>query len=174
MDWYETSITAKEVKAIPHIVSLNQSDELANDMQDFCQTKEIALTPGGKSFVELFSCKEPEHNPILIVAVATTHPYEESVYGMPYYPQFTVLMLLFQEGPHFVLPCSKTHVNLHLGNMIRDMDYGASKTFDKYMMINVNHKLVPIQRQRPGSGKVQRQLNFDSYYITTSLVARPN
>ena len=92
--------------------------------------------------------------------------------GMPCYPQFTVLMLLFQKEPHFVLSFSVTHVNLHLGNIIRDMDYGASKSFDKYMKINVNHKLVPIQQQRPGSSKVQRQLLFDSYYTTAKSVAR--
>ena len=54
-------------------------------------------------------------------------------------------MLLFQGEPHFFLPFSVTHMNLHLGNMIRDIDYKASKTIAKYMKNNVNHKLIPIQ-----------------------------
>ena len=81
-------------------------------------------------------------------------------------------MLLFQEELHFLFSFTVTHLNLHLGNMIRDMDYKMSKTFAKYMKNNVNHKLIPIQQERPRSGKVQRKLFFDSYYITTYSVAR--
>ena len=81
------------------------------------------------------------------------------------------LMLLFQKEPHFYLPFSTTHMNLHLGKMIRDMEYKAPKTFAKYMKNNVNHKLVPIQRGRPGSSKVKRQIQFDSYYTTKRLAA---
>ena len=52
---------------------------------------------------------------------------------MPNQQNFTLLMLLVQERPQFVLPCSTTHMDLHLGTMIRDMEYGTSNTFDKYM-----------------------------------------
>ena len=62
-------------------------------------------------------------------------------------------------------------MNLHLGTMIRDREYGTSNTFNKYMLANVNHKLVPIQRKRQGNDTVQRKLHFLSYY-TTSSVAR--
>ena len=89
---------------------------------------------------------------------------------MPCQQQFTVLMLLFQEGPQFILLCSTKHMNLHLGTMIRDKDYGTSNTFNKYMLDNVNHKPVHIQHNRHGNGTVQRKLHFHLYY-TTSLVA---
>ena len=81
-------------------------------------------------------------------------------------------MLLFQEVPQFVLPCSTKHMNLHLGTMIRGKVYGTNITFDKYMLANVNHKLVPIQRESQGSGIVQRKLHIHSYYTTASSVAR--
>ena len=80
-------------------------------------------------------------------------------------------MLLFQEGPYFFLPFSVTHMNLHLSKMIRDMDYKAAKTFAKNMKNNVNHKLVPIQEGRPGSSKVERQLQSDLYYTTEQSIA---
>ena len=80
-------------------------------------------------------------------------------------------MLLFQEEPYFVHPCLVRHVNLHLGNMIRDMDYKASKTFAKYMKNNVNHKLVPMQGGRPGSSKVKQQFQFDSCYTNKQSAA---
>ena len=85
-------------------------------------------------------------------------------------------MLIFQKEPHFVLPFSVTHVNLHLGNMIRNMDYGASDTFHKYMKKNVNHKLVPIQHNNTGSS-VQRQLFLSAYYTTSkgaAAIKQPN
>ena len=73
--------------AIPHIGSLNQTEELAKAIQAFGKTKEITLMLGTQPFEELFSCKELEYNPILIVAVANTHSHEKNVCGMPYYQQ---------------------------------------------------------------------------------------
>ena len=90
---------------------------------------------------------------------------------MPNQPQFTQLMLLFQVEPQFVLLCSTTNMNLHLGTMIRDNEYGANNTFDKYMLHNVNHKLALIQREGHVACTVQHKLNLHSYY-TTSLAAR--
>ena len=52
-------------------------------------------------------------------------------------------MLLIQDEPHLIILASKTNQNLHLGEMIRNEDYGK-KTFNSYMQINVNQKLVPI------------------------------
>ena len=140
--------------------------ELTQAIQAFARTRDITLTLSTMPFVKLLSCKEPELNPILIVAVATAHPHEKEVCEIPSYQQFTILMLLYQKEPHFFLPFSTTHMNLYLGNMSRDMDYKASKTFAKYMKNNVNHKLVPIQGGRPGANKVERQLQFDLYYTT--------
>ena len=73
------------MKAIPHIGSLNQIEELAKDIQAFYKTQEITLTLGTKTFEELFSCKKSEHTLILIVAVANSLSHEKNVYGMPYY-----------------------------------------------------------------------------------------
>ena len=157
------------MKAIPYIDSLDQTPELAQAIQAFAKTRDITLTLSTMPFVKLLSCKEPELNPILIVAVATAHPHEKEVCGMSSYQQFTVLMLLYQKEPHLFLPFSTTHMNLHLGNMIKNMNYKASKTFDKYTKNNVNHKLVPIQKERTGSS-VQQQL-FQSKHYTTSKSA---
>ena len=159
------------MKAIPYIDSLNQTMELAQAMQAFYKTQDITLMLGTKPFDKLLSCKEPEIIPILIVVVATAHPHEKKVCGMPCYQQFAVFMLLFQKEPHFFLPFSTTHMNLYLGNMIKDMEYKASKTFAKYMKNNLNHKLVPIQGGCPESSKVKQQLQFDSYYTTARLAA---
>ena len=79
-------------------------------------------------------------------------------------------MPLFQKAPHFVLLFSTTHMNLHLDNMIRDIDYKKWKTFDQYMKKNVIHKLVPIQQERTGTSP-QRQLYLKEYCTTAKLVA---
>ena len=63
-------------------------------------------------------------------------------------------------------------MNLYLGTMIRDKDYGTHDTFEKYMLHNVNNKLVPIHRDENKTGTVQRKLHFHSYYTTASLVAQ--
>ena len=163
------SITTKGVQKIPHTGSLNKHGELAKDFQDFCQTKRLVLALGDKSFADLLSCKESEHNPILIVAVANAYEFEKNTCGIPWYNQFTVLMLLFEEAPHIVLLFSTTHMNLHLGKMITNMNYQQSNTFDQYMINNVNHKLVPIQQKHMGSSP-QRELYLAAYYTTTKLV----
>ena len=120
--------------------------------------------------MEFLSYKEPEHNSIFIVAVANTHSHEKKVRGIPLYKQFTVLMLLFQKVPHFVLPFSITHMNLHLDNMTRNTDYKKLKTSDQYMKNDVNHKLVPIQQERIEPSP-QRQLYLKGYYTTAKLIA---
>ena len=79
-------------------------------------------------------------------------------------------MLFFQQEQHILFLFSTTNMNLHLGKMIRNMDYQMSKKFEQLMINNVNHKLVPIQHGRPGSNP-QRQLYLKEYYITPNLVA---
>lgn len=142
-------------------------------MKEFCKIKKLTLTLGKKSFAELFSCKEPKHNPILIVAVANTHSKEKITRGIPNYKQFRVLLLLFQEALHVLLLFSYTHMNLHLGNMIRNMDYGASFSFYECMKKDVNYKLVPIQHERTGSN-VQQQLYLSVYYTTSKSTLTMN
>ena len=107
---------------------------------------------------------------ILIVAVAKTHNFEKNQCRMPCYKQFTVLMLLFEETPYFILPFSTTNMNLHLGKMIRNMDYRQSKTLHQYVINNENLKLVPIQQGRTGSSP-QRQFHLKEYYTTAKSVA---
>jgi len=58
-----------------------------------------SLKRGNKTFQELFSYNDPEGTPILIVTLASLHQYEKGVVGFPNRPQFTQLMLLYQEGP---------------------------------------------------------------------------
>ena len=171
MNWFKADVTERDVKVIQYIESLNQPTELVEAIRVVCQTQGITLTLGTKQFDVVFSCKEPENNPILIVAVATVHPHEKGGVGMPVDEQFTVLILLYQAEPHLCLPFSNTHMNIHLGNMIRNKNYKASGTFAKYMKNNVNHKLVPIQGGRPGTSKVERQLQFKSYYTTDQSAA---
>ena len=90
---------------------------------------------------------------------------------MPVDEQFTVLLLLYQMESHLCLLFSNTHMNLYLGNMIRNKNYKASGTFAKFMKNNVNHNLVPIQEGRLGAHKVERQLQFKSYYTTKRSAA---
>ena len=92
MNRHAIGITAKDVKVIPHIVSLNKLGELAKDMQNFCQTEGLTLALGNKSFAELISCKKPEHNPILIVVVANIHSHEKDKYKMPMHSTYAALL----------------------------------------------------------------------------------
>ena len=79
-------------------------------------------------------------------------------------------MLLFQETLHIVYLFSNTNMSLHLGKMIRNMDYGVLATFHECMKKNANHKLVPIQYNNTGSS-VQQQLFLSKYYITSKSAA---
>ena len=79
-------------------------------------------------------------------------------------------MLLYQKAPYILFPFSTANMNLHLGTMIRNMNYRQLKAFNQYMINNVNHKLVPIQKARPGS-KAQRQLFLKEYYTIARSVA---
>ena len=74
--WLKAKATEEEIQVITQIRWLNQTAKLTRAIQTFCTTKEITLTRGTKSFEELLSCNEPEHNLILIVAVATKHQYK--------------------------------------------------------------------------------------------------
>ena len=114
----------------------------------------------------MFAYTEPAYNPILIVAVATVHAHQRNEIGTLVDERFTVLLLLYQMELHLCLPFSNTHMNLHLGNMIRKKDYKKSKTFEKYMKNNVNHKLVPIKNRPPGKHTIERQLQLKAYYTT--------
>ena len=91
----------------------------------------------------MFACKDPELNPILIVALVRIHAkLEKDEEGTPRNKNFTALFLLFQSATHVCLPFSGQHSNLYLGRLCRDKDYKGNGTFDKYMSKNVNHKLV--------------------------------
>ena len=118
--------------------------EQAESIQLICHTQGVTLKFDTKQFADVFAYTEPEYNPILIVVVAKVHAYEKKRMGTPVDEQFTVLLLLYQTEPHLYPPFSNTNMNLHLGNIIKKKDYKKSETFDKYMKINMNHKLVPI------------------------------
>ena len=79
-------------------------------------------------------------------------------------------MLLIQGVPHVILPGSKTNMNLHLGTMIRTKDYG-NQSFEKYMQVNVNEKLVPIPKSKSSTRGPERKLKFISYYTTAYATA---
>ena len=94
LNWFEAIVTESYVKAIKYIESLNQPMKLAESVRVACQAQGITLTLGKKQFANVFSCTEPEYNPVLIVAVATGHAHEKGGVGMPVDEQFTVLLLL--------------------------------------------------------------------------------
>ena len=56
--------------------------------------------------------------------------------------------------------------------MIRDKKYRTNSTFEKHMLHNMNHKLVPIQREGHASSTVQSKLHIHSYYTIASSIAR--
>ena len=58
MNWYNISITTKDVQKISHISSLNKHGELAQDIQDFCQSQRITLVIGDKYFANLLDWRE--------------------------------------------------------------------------------------------------------------------
>ena len=157
---------------IPNIKLLDQPDQLVESIWIFSKIKDIILTPGDKPLEKLLSCKKPEQNPILIVAVGTTHTHKEGDKKLPWYHQFTVLMLLFQDEPHFIILACTTNMNLYLGKMIRNKDLRKTfNTFEEYMQKNVNKKLIPIHTDCGGT-KPQRKLLIHSYYTTASAIAR--
>ena len=147
---------------------MDRTTPLVASVRAFSEDKSIILTLGTKTFKELLSCKNADTNPILIVAEATKHDKETNDTKMVCYAQFTVLMLLIQDEPHLIIPGNKTNQNLHLGYLIRDENYGE-KSFDSYMRINVNRRLVPITDR---SDKLVRKLKFHSYYNTKDAGAR--
>mmetsp|Transcript_62523 Transcript_62523/g.69954 ORF Transcript_62523/g.69954 Transcript_62523/m.69954 type:complete len:95 (+) Transcript_62523:411-695(+) len=83
LNWLQAKVTEEEIQAITQIRWLNQTNKLIRAIEAFCATKDIILTRGTNSVEELFSCNKPEHSPILIVAVATKHQYEDGVCRMP-------------------------------------------------------------------------------------------
>ena len=80
-------------------------------------------------------------------------------------------MLLIQGVPHVIIPGSKANLNLHLGTMIRTKDYGKNTSFDKYMQVNVNEKLVPIPKSNSSTRGPERKLKFISYFTTAYATA---
>ena len=165
-NWHDKKITASEVNAIQYINTLKEPIRLAGSLKIACQDWGITLTRGKKSFADLFTCKDPADNLILIVAVAKVHSHEKGHMGTPQDENFTVLLLLHQKEPHACFPFSNTNANLHLGTMIRSPNYKTSGTFVKYMKNNVNHKLVPVQHSPPGKHTIERALQFLEYYTT--------
>ena len=171
-NWHDVPITDNELSKIKYIGSLINRDLLVPSIEEAFLNKGIALTRGVKDFADVFACTDPEINPILIVAVAKVHEqYEKSKAGTPKDENFTVLLVLFQSPPHVCLPFSDTHMNLHLGTMCRDKDYKKHGTFTKYMKVNVNHRLVPVQNIPVSGLTILRELHFESYY-TTNVAAK--
>ena len=169
LNWHQKDPTASEVEAIPYMNTLREPIRLAGAIQNACQDRGVTLTRGQKTFQDLFTCKDPADNLVLIVATAKVHSNEKDQMGTPQHEDFTVLLLLHQKEPHAILPFSNTDANLHLGTMIRSPNYKGSVTFTKYMKKNVNHKLVPIQHAPPdGTHTIERVLNFLEYYTTES------
>ena len=166
-NWHNIAISDSDLSNIEYIDSLKHPELLAASVQKAFLNKGIALTRGDKDFADLFACTDPEINPILIVAVAKVHAqYEKDEDGTPKNENFTVLLLLFQSEPHVCLPFSDTSMNLHLGDMIRKKDYRKNGTFNKYMKVNVNHRLVPIQNIPVSNRTIERELQFKAYYTT--------
>ena len=165
-NWHNKEITASKLNAIQYINTLKEPMRLAESIKSACHDRGITLTRGRKTFADLFSCKDPADNLILIVAVAKVHAHEKDQMGTPKDENFTVLLLLHQKEPHACLPFSNTNANLHLGTMIRSPNYKTSGTFDNYMKNNVNHKLVPVQHPPPGKHTIEHALQFLEYYTT--------
>ena len=123
------------------------------------------MTRGTKEFADVFACTNPERHPILVVAVAKLHAqYKKDKGNAPRNENFTVLLLVFQ-SEHVILLFSDTNMNLHLGTMILHKGYKKHLTFDKYMKVNVNNKLVPVQNI-PVPRTIERELHFKEYYTT--------
>ena len=171
MNFYDVSVTTDEVTSIPHIRELDWIAPLVKSFVAFCKKKNIIISLGNKSFEQVLSCNDADPSPILIVAEATKHAREndDNDAEMPYYHQITVLMLLIQGVPHVIIPGSKANLNLHLGTMIQTKDYG-NQTFEKYMQVNVNEKLVPISNSTTQGP--EHKLKFISYYTTVRATAR--
>ena len=169
---HDVAITDNELSKIKYIGSLINRDLLVASVKEAFLNKGIALTRGVKDFADVFACTDPEINPILIVAVAKVHAqYEKSKAGTPKDENFTVLLVLFQSPSHVCLPFSDTHMNLHLGTMCRNKDYKKHGSFNKYMKVNVNHRLVPIQHIPVSNRNILQELHFESYY-TTNVAAK--
>ena len=171
LNWHNVVFDQEDLAALPGIENVYEPDKLIKTLTTFCSTRDITLTKGNKSVEELFNCKDPATNPILIVFAATLHKAEENILNYPV-ATFVQLMLLYQTEPQFVLTGSALNSNLYMGTSIRNGDYGAQRTFDPYMHVNVNHKLVPVRREDGKPGGLLRKLRFHSSYTTTSLVAR--
>ena len=154
-----------ELSNIQDIDSLVDPERLAASVVNALRGKGVTMTRGTKKFADVFACTNPERHPILVVAVAKVHAqYEKDKASAPRNENFTVLLLVFQ-SEHVILPFSNTNMNLHLGTMIRHKEYKKHLTFDKYMKVNVNDKLVPVQNN-PTGRKVERELYFKEYYTT--------
>ena len=175
MNYYDVPVTTDEVTSIPHIRELDRIAPLVNSFVAACKKRNIILRPRDKSFPQVFSCDDADPSPILIVAKATKHTREnddDDDTEMPYYNQIIVLMLLIQGVPHVIIPGNKANLNLHLGTMIRTKDYGKNTSFEKYMQVNVNEKLVPIPKSNSSTRGPERKLKFISYFTTAYAAAR--
>ena len=88
LNWFNARVTEAELRAIMQFRNLYEPKELIRDISNFCLTKNITLKRGNKSPKELFSCNELESNPIIVVTMATKHPFEKGVCWMPNQPIF--------------------------------------------------------------------------------------
>ena len=165
-NWHELRMSENELSNIQYIDSLVDPERLAASIVDAFRRKGVTLTRGTKEFANVFACTDPERHPILVVAVAKVHAqYKKDKGSAPKNENFTVLLLVFQ-SEHVIFPFSDTNMNLHLGTMIRNKDYRKNVTFAKYMKVNVNDKLVPVQNS-PVPRKIERELHFKEYYISS-------
>ena len=87
LNWYNAEVSKAELRDLPQIRNLYDQNELVGAFTTFCLSKQISLERGNKTFEELFSCNDPENNPILIVVSAYLHNFEQNVIGYPNRPQ---------------------------------------------------------------------------------------
>ena len=71
--WYQFIISDSDLSNIEYITSLQNPELLAASIQEAFQNKGVTLECGNKDFVDVFACKDPEPNPILIVVLARVH-----------------------------------------------------------------------------------------------------
>ena len=142
---------------------------------NICRQQRLTLTLSKKPFRELLRCADLEPDPILIVAVANSHYKEKDTRNIPKHGIYYMLMLPFQDPPQIVLPFSYTNMNMYLGKILRNKDYGKSmkaKTpFDDFIEKNVNQKLPPPIQKKPGRNSVQWQLSLSRAFTITRTSA---
>lgn len=160
LDWFNIDHDSSNVDKIEQIYSIDPSDAMVKNVMAFCTQQGLTLTLNGKPFGGLFSCTDPEPDTILIVVVPIATTNRKMLVICPKNRTYYMLMLLFQDSLYMLLPFSHTNMNLHLGKLLRNNDYGkfsnTKKAFNNYMKHNVNQKISPIQGNTPSWSSVER------------------